>query len=101
MLGPKASCSNLPRWDSAHTALLRAYAAEGNISEALLVDERFEERMADELGMAPSVELESLIRRLIADRAVRARQTISASAPGSPQPEAISCRVGDGDLEFE
>jgi DNA-binding SARP family transcriptional activator len=77
-----------PLRDSAHAALLQAYAAEGNISEALLVYQRFEERMADELGMAPSVELESLIRRLTADRAVRCaanNNCVCARFPSTPR----------------
>jgi len=60
-----------PLRDSACATLIRAYAAEGNISEALLAYERFEERLADELGMAPSMQLEELVRRLTGERAVR------------------------------
>lgn len=60
-----------PLRDSACAALIRAYAAEGNVSEALLAYQRFEERIADELGLAPSVQLEKLMRRLTGERAVR------------------------------
>jgi DNA-binding SARP family transcriptional activator len=60
-----------PLRDSASAALIRAYAAEGNVSEALLAYQRFEERIADELGLAPSVQLESLVRRLTGERAMR------------------------------
>jgi DNA-binding SARP family transcriptional activator len=60
-----------PLRDSASAALIRAYAAEGNVSEALLAYQRFEERIADELGLAPSVQLERLVHRLTGERATR------------------------------
>lgn len=54
--------------ESAHRALIRAHAAEGNIGEALLAYERFADRLADELGLAPSVQLEALLHQLMRSR---------------------------------
>lgn len=54
-----------------------------------------------QFGMAPSAELESLIRRLTADRGVRCAANNICVSARFPNAGAISCRVGVGDLEFE
>jgi DNA-binding SARP family transcriptional activator len=53
-----------PLRESAHVALIRAHAAEDNVVEALLAYQRFERRIGDELGLAPSSHLTALVRGL-------------------------------------
>lgn len=60
-----------PLRERAHRALIRAHAAEGDLGEALLAYQRFEEQLADELGLAPSVQLETLVRELVQAGATR------------------------------
>lgn len=53
-----------PLRESAHAALIRAHAAEGNVGEALMAYHRFEQRLYGELGIAPSPHLTALVRGL-------------------------------------
>ena len=53
-----------PLRESAHVSLIRAHAAEDNIGEALLAYHRFEQRLAGELGLAPSQHLTAMVRGL-------------------------------------
>jgi DNA-binding SARP family transcriptional activator len=51
-----------PLRESAHRALIRVHFAEGNPSEALRHFELFRRMLHDELGLAPSPQLEALMR---------------------------------------
>jgi DNA-binding SARP family transcriptional activator len=54
-----------PFLESAYGLLMRAHAAAGNPAEALRVYERCRRLVADELGVAPSAELESLYLEIL------------------------------------
>lgn len=60
-----------PLRESAYRALIGALAAEGNLGEALRAYQQFSDRLADELGLAPSVRLESFVRQLADAQSVR------------------------------
>ncbi|WP_186525947.1 AfsR/SARP family transcriptional regulator [Leekyejoonella antrihumi] len=60
-----------PLRESAHRALIQAHAEEGNTGEALLAYERFTDQLAEELGLAPSVQIEALVRELTYARTIR------------------------------
>jgi DNA-binding SARP family transcriptional activator len=53
-----------PLRESSHRALIAAHAAHGNAAEALRHYELFRQRIADELGLAPSRRMEMLIARV-------------------------------------
>lgn len=59
-----------PLRESAHRALMRAYAAEGNRGEVIRQFRWFRQTLQHELGLAPSAEMEDLIQELVPDRAV-------------------------------
>jgi DNA-binding SARP family transcriptional activator len=50
-----------PLRESGQTALIRAFLAEGNVSEAVRQFERYRELLSAELGLEPSIELERLL----------------------------------------
>jgi DNA-binding SARP family transcriptional activator len=50
-----------PLRESGQTALIRAFLAEGNVSEALRQFERYRALLRAELGLEPSIELERLL----------------------------------------
>ena len=52
--------------ESAHRVLMKVYIAEGNWSEALRQYRVYAERLHDELGLAPSAQMEELVRDLVA-----------------------------------
>jgi DNA-binding SARP family transcriptional activator len=52
-----------PLRESAQRALIRVHVAEGNIVEAVAQYRRFREHLRDELGLAPSAQLEELVAR--------------------------------------
>jgi DNA-binding SARP family transcriptional activator len=60
-----------PLRESSHRALIGALAAEGNLGEAVRAYDQFSDRLADELGLSPSVHLESYVRALTHRRSVR------------------------------
>ena len=45
--------------------LVRVYLAEGNPSEALRCYERYRTRLGNELGLAPSAQMQALVADLI------------------------------------
>jgi DNA-binding SARP family transcriptional activator len=53
-----------PLRESSNRALINAYAAEGNIAEALRHYTIFKRRLARELGMSPTTKMEMLVTRL-------------------------------------
>ena len=59
-----AAISAEPLRESAQARLLRVHLAEGNQSEALRAFERYREQLLDELGLEPTVALQSLIRQI-------------------------------------
>jgi DNA-binding SARP family transcriptional activator len=54
-----------PLRESAHRVLVRVYLAEGNPSEALRCYERYRTRLSNELGLAPSAQMQALVADLI------------------------------------
>ena len=52
--------------ESAHRFLINVYIAEGNWSEALRQYRVYAARLHDELRLAPSAQMEELIRDLVA-----------------------------------
>ena len=56
-----AAVAGEPLRESAHRALITAYLAEGNRSEALRQYRFFRHLLADELGLEPSPLMESLV----------------------------------------
>jgi SARP family transcriptional regulator, regulator of embCAB operon len=54
-----------PFRESGHRLLMEALAARGNVAEALLAYERVRTRLRDELGVAPSRELQGVHTRLL------------------------------------
>ena len=54
-----------PFRESGHRLLMEALAARGNVAEALLAYERLRTRLRDELGVAPSRELQGVHARLL------------------------------------
>jgi DNA-binding SARP family transcriptional activator len=53
-----------PLRESAHTVLIAAYVAEGNVGPALRQFEVFRTLLADELGLEPSAAMQALVRGL-------------------------------------
>jgi DNA-binding SARP family transcriptional activator len=51
-----------PLRESAHRALMKAYLAEGNVSEALTQFRVYRKLLQDELGLEPTPEMEALLR---------------------------------------
>ncbi len=62
-----------PFRESAHRLLMRAHAAAGNRGEALRAYERCRRRLADELGVAPSADTETLYLDLLGSEEAAAR----------------------------
>ncbi len=60
-----AAMKSEPLRESAHRALVRAHLAEGNRSEALAQYRRFKLLLHDELRLAPSPKMESLIASVL------------------------------------
>jgi DNA-binding SARP family transcriptional activator len=56
-----AAVDTEPLRESAHRAVLRVHLAEGNIAEAVRAYEAFRAILADELGVAPSQQMEALL----------------------------------------
>ena len=54
-----------PFRESGHRLLMEALAARGNVAEALLAYERLRTKLRDELGVAPSRELQGVHARLL------------------------------------
>ena len=59
-----AAVAGEPLRESAHRALVKAYLAEGNRGEAVRQYSIFRELLNDHLGLAPSGEMENLVRGL-------------------------------------
>jgi DNA-binding SARP family transcriptional activator len=53
-----------PLRESAHRTLIRTYAAEGNVGEALHQYRRYADLVSRELGVQPSAQMEELVREL-------------------------------------
>lgn len=54
-----------PYRESGHRLLMETLAAEGNVAEALLVYDALRERLREEIGIAPSAELQALHGELL------------------------------------
>jgi DNA-binding SARP family transcriptional activator len=72
-----------PLRESSHRALIKAYLAEGNSGEALRQYRRYRQLLHEELGLVPSVEMNSLIGLISAQRDP-GRSRASLHAPGMP-----------------
>lgn len=53
-----------PLRESAHRAVIEVHASEGNVATALAQHERFRRRLATELHIAPSPQMDALVARL-------------------------------------
>ena len=62
----KALLELRPYRESDYHLLMRAYAATGNVAEALLVYERLRRRLMDDLGISPTTQTRALYQRLLA-----------------------------------
>jgi DNA-binding SARP family transcriptional activator len=70
-----------PFREAGHALLMEAFAAQGNTAEALRVYDDLRHLLRDELGTAPSVELQALHRRLLGPGPAAA----GGPAPGDDQ----------------
>lgn len=61
----RALVDRAPLRESGYRVLMQAYAAEGNVAEALAVHERLRRRLSDDLGIVPSELTRALHRRLL------------------------------------
>ena len=76
-----------PLRESAHAVLMRALEAQGNVAQALTVYEELRERLSEELGVTPGVQLRALHSRLLgAPQPSQSEAPAVAKAPTSPLP---------------
>ncbi|MEA2182421.1 MAG: hypothetical protein QOF69_1606, partial [Solirubrobacteraceae bacterium] len=68
-----------PLRESAHGVLMRALEAQGNVAQALTVYEQLRERLDDELGVTPGMQLRALHSRLLG-----APPPVSEAPPPAP-----------------
>jgi DNA-binding SARP family transcriptional activator/tetratricopeptide (TPR) repeat protein len=84
-----------PLRESAHGVLMRALEAQGNVAQALTVYEQLRERLGDELGVTPGVQLRALHSRLLgAPQPVVGAPPAAAALQATTSPLALrSARV--------
>jgi DNA-binding SARP family transcriptional activator len=71
-----------PLRESAHRAVVRVHLAEGNLVEALRVYDAFREMLADELGVAPTRQMNDLVCRIPRPRPRPAEELVPTPAGG-------------------
>jgi DNA-binding SARP family transcriptional activator len=70
-----------PLRETAHRALVRIHLAQGNVAEAIRTCESFREYLFDEMGVAPSAQMEALVSGLRRSRPVRAVAPVPSGTP--------------------
>jgi DNA-binding SARP family transcriptional activator len=83
-----------PFRESGHLLLMRVREAQGNVVEALRVQERLRTLLRDELGVAPGPQVQAEFERLL--KAEQSQQAAPAPAPTPPPRPAEPVREDDG-----
>jgi DNA-binding SARP family transcriptional activator len=79
-----------PLRETAHRALVRIHLAQGNVGEAIRTCESFREYLLDEMGVAPSAQMEDLVSGLRCSQPVRALARVpSGTPPDGPRHRSV------------
>ncbi len=89
----QAAVSAEPLRETARRALVRVHLAQGNVAEAIRSYESFREQLFDELGVAPSSQMEQLVAGIRRPRRVPALVSVPSGSPSSGPPDRLAHRV--------
>jgi len=82
-----------PLRETARRALVRIHLAQGNVAEALRTYESFREQLFDELGVAPSSQMERLVAGIRGPRRVPALASVPNGSSSARTPDRLAHRV--------